>query len=108
MQIITKLILCVISLAALSSCASLIDANRSVNTTALQIGMSKAQVQQALNKKPDGIISAKKDPQSNATIEVVEYSQQYYGERVNRYWLYFANDKLDRWEPANKYYQPSL
>ncbi|WP_158825238.1 hypothetical protein [Mucilaginibacter lacusdianchii] len=108
MKILTKLILCVILITVLSSCATTFDMIKGVNTSALQIGMSKAQVQEALKKKPWGTVSARRDPNTSATLEVVEYAQSDGEKRIDRYWLYFVNDKLDRWEPASKYYEPSL
>ena len=89
-----------------SSCAGLMEVAKNVNTSALQIGMTKSQVQAALQKKPESTIAAKNYPERNIVVEVVQYSQY---DQVNNtpiktaYWLYFVNDKLDRWEPANKY-----
>lgn len=104
MNILTKLITCACLAALIISCSTV----KFVDTSVLTIGMTKAQVQQALKKKPFGTISAKKYPETNTIIEVVEYNQYYGGEKLNRYWLYFVNDKLDRWEPASDLYPPGI
>jgi hypothetical protein len=98
----------------ISSCAALRDAadkGTEVNLNAVNIGMTKAQVQAALNKKPDNIIAAKKYSENNAVVEVVQYSV-WTDANLNKpnapfvpvikesYWLFFVNDKLDKWEIA--------
>jgi hypothetical protein len=65
--------------------------------------MTKAEAQQALRKKPDSTIAAKKLPGSDKVIEVVQYTGPDISGTQLTYWLYFINDHLDRWEPANSY-----
>lgn len=102
----------------ITSCASIhtaLDKGKEVNLSAITIGMTigmtKAQVQTALNKKPDNVIAAKQYPETNTTIEVVQYTQwgdanagnvnaQMVPMAIQSYWLYFVNDKLDKWEIA--------
>lgn len=108
MKILTKISVCICLIMLLTSCAATLDAIKSVNTSALKIGMTKAQVQEVLKKKPYGTVSAKNYPETNTTIEVVEYSQSDGSQRIDRYWLYFINDKLEKWEPASTYYQPAI
>ena len=86
-----------------TSCASILDSAKSVNTSALRIGMTKAEAQAALKKKPYSTVAARNYPETKTTIEVVQYSESNGQGNLQNYWLYFANDKLDRWEAANKY-----
>jgi hypothetical protein len=97
-----------------TSCAAIhdaVDQGRSVNLNTVKLGMTKAEVQTALNKKPDNIVAAKKYPETNTMVEVVQYTQ--WGDAnagvankpvvpivIQSYWLYFVNDKLDKWEIA--------
>ena len=98
----------------ITSCSTIhaaIDKGKEVNLSALKIGMTRAEVQTALNKKPDNVIAAKKYPETNTLAEVVQYSR--WGDAnagihnapmvpiiIESYWLYFVNDKLDKWEIA--------
>jgi hypothetical protein len=91
----------------LSSCGAIHEQMRmadTVNLSAVKLGMTKAEVQTALNKKPDNIVSSSQDPIKHATVEVVQYSQWTSNHdntnlrKLNSYWLYFVNDKLDSWE----------
>ena len=98
----------------ITSCTAIrdaVDSGKAVNLSALKIGMSKAEVQTALSKKPDNVIAAKKYPETNTLVEVVQYSR--WGDAnagiasapmvpiiMESYWLYFINDKLDKWEMA--------
>ena len=98
----------------ITSCSAIrdtIDSGKAVNLSALKIGMTRAEVQTALNKKPDNVIAAKKYPETNTLAEVVQYSR--WGDAnagihnapmvpiiIESYWLYFVNDKLDKWEIA--------
>ncbi|MDT3404423.1 hypothetical protein [Mucilaginibacter terrae] len=91
-------------MAIIASCSSL----RSVNTSVLKIGMTKAEVEEALKKKPYGTISAKSYPETKTVIEVLEYNEHFNGQKSDGYWLYFVNGKLDKWEPASKYHQPDI
>jgi hypothetical protein len=77
----------------------MIDMAKVVNTSALRIGMTKTEAQAALKKQPFGTVAARNYPETKTTIEVIQYTET----NVRSYWLYFVNDKLDRWEPANKY-----
>ena len=97
-----------------TSCATfrdLADEGRPINLNAVKIGMTR--VQAALNKKPDNVVAAKKYPETNTVVEVVQYTQFGAGNAnegianaptvpviKERYWLYFVNDKLDKWEIA--------
>ncbi len=83
-----------------------IQAMRPVNLSSLKLGMSKEEVQTQLRKKPDNIIATKKDPDTNALIEVVQYSESNGEANIPTYWLYFVNGKLDRWEKADKNHGP--
>jgi hypothetical protein len=86
-----------------TSCASILDSAKSVNTSALRIGMTKEEVQAALQKKPYATVAARNYPETKTTIEVLQYSESNGQGNLQNYWLYFVNNKLDRWEPANKY-----
>jgi hypothetical protein len=88
---------------SLASCGSLIEASKPVNTSLLRIGMSKAEAQQVLRKKPDSTIAAKKSPVSNKVIEVVQYIGFDITNTQTNYWLYFVDDQLERWELANRF-----
>ena len=85
----------------LTSCSVL----QSINTNALQIGMTKEEAQQALKIKPSGIVAAKNFPEAKTTVEVVYYYTQV---DTNGFWLYFNNNKLSKWEPASAHHQPYL
>ncbi len=98
MKLINKLFL-LIAIVAFSSCVAM----RPVNTSQLRIGMTKDEVQNALRKKPESTIAAKKDPVTNRVIEVVQYREMGNEIGTGIYWLYFVNDRLDRWELANPY-----
>ncbi len=63
--------------------------------------MSKDEAQLALNKKPYGVVAARNDTYSHATIEVVQYTGYNNNSAEESYWLYFLNGKLDRWERAD-------
>ncbi|MEO8885768.1 MAG: hypothetical protein ABI367_06870 [Mucilaginibacter sp.] len=105
-----------------TSCTAIrdaVDSGKAVNLSALKIGMTKADVQTALNKKPDNIIAAKKYPETNTVVEVVQYTK--WGDAnagianapqvwvpLERYWLYFINDKLDKWEIASPDRRPRI
>ncbi len=88
---------------SLTSCAAVIEASKPVNTSLLKLGMSKAEAQQVLRKKPDSTIAAKKSPVNNKLIEVVQYIGFDVTNTQTNYWLYFVDDQLERWEPANKF-----
>ncbi len=98
MKLINKLFLLIV-IVAFSSCVAM----RPVNTSQLRIGMTKDEVQTALRKKPESTIAAKKDPVTNKVIEVVQYREMGNEIGTGIYWLYFVNDRLDRWELANPY-----
>ncbi|MES2112895.1 MAG: hypothetical protein V4577_29360 [Bacteroidota bacterium] len=92
---IKSIVLVFLAAITFSSCSAFRD-NRTVNPNVLELGMSKEEAQKALKKNPGRIIATRKDPQTNALIQVVAY----YDAPGNRYWLYFIDDKLDRWQPA--------
>lgn len=113
-----SLLVILIIAVVLTSCGVIresIDAGKKVETSALHIGMSKAEVQKALNKKPENIVAARNYPESSTSVEVVEYTQWANGntasdpgaKKVASYWFYFVNDKLDHWEKAG-YGRPQI
>lgn len=58
----------------ITSCTAIrdaVDSGKTVNLSALKIGMTKAEVQTALNKKPDNVIASKNYPENKTTVEVV-------------------------------------
>ena len=111
-----KTIMVVLVAIMFTSCATIrdaVDEGRPINLSAVTIGMTKAEVQAVLNKKPDNVVAAKKYPETNTVVEVVQYTQFGAGNAnegianapvvpviKERYWLYFVNDKLDKWEIA--------
>ena len=92
MNIYAKTLLVVLFAFILSSCSEL----REVTTSNLKIGMTKREVEIVLNKKPIATVAAKSFPEVNTIVEVVQYA----GPGSN-YYLYFVNDKLQKWTPAN-------
>ena len=98
----------------ITSCSAIreaVDSGKAINLSAIKIGMTKAEVKTALNKKPDNVIASKNYPENKALVEVVQYSR--WGDAnaginntsvvpviMESYWLYFVNDKLDKWEIA--------
>ena len=78
---------------------------QSIDTNALKIGMTKEEAQRALRIKPLRTVAAKNFPESNTIVEVVYYATQI---DSNGFWLYFNNDKLNKWEPASLHHQPYL
>lgn len=115
----SKLLFAILFALVLTSCASIRaaeDAGKKVETSVLHLGMSKAEVQKALNKKPDNIIAARNYPETNTFIEVVQYTEwgseglgtDAVAKRIETYWLYFVNDKLDRWETAKPDKKPFI
>lgn len=113
------------------------ESQKTVNLSAIKIGMTSAEVQTALDKKPDNIVAAKKNPEINALVEVIQYTQWGYSQSsrstqsrqasngvvnvtdgattsqsvfvpLQRYWLYFVNDKLDKWEIAVPDHSPQI
>jgi hypothetical protein len=71
---------------------------KKIDTSVLKLGMTKLEVETALKKKPDNTVSAHKDPQTNAMMEVVQYRYLVDTDKTDRYWFYFTDDKLERWE----------
>lgn len=84
-----KTLMAVLLTAIITSCAAM----RNVDLSKVSIGMSKAEVQTALRKKPDNIVAAKHFTDPEATVEVLQFSTG----NVVSYYLYFVNDKLDKW-----------
>jgi len=103
MKTLIKTFAIAVTVILFTSCASMIDSAKSVNTSALRIGMTKEEVQAALQKKPYATVAARNYPETKTTIEVLQYSENNGQGNLQNYWLYFVNDKLDRWEPASKY-----
>jgi hypothetical protein len=99
---LTTLLLLVVVI-SFTACTSTLQAIRGVNLSALKLGMSKEEVQTLLRKKPDNIVAAKKYQETNSTVEVLQYSRWDGEKLVEVYWLYFVNNKLDKWEMANQY-----
>ena len=109
-----KIIMVVLLAIMFNSCATIrdaVDSGKEVKLSALKLGMTKAEAQTALNKKPDNVVAAKQYPETNSSIEVLQYSR--WGNAnaavnnsaivpiiIESYWLYFVNDKLDKWEIA--------
>ncbi|QJD95762.1 hypothetical protein HH214_07705 [Mucilaginibacter robiniae] len=85
-----KTLLTFVLASVLTSCATL----KGVDLTAIKIGMSKTEVQAALKKKPDNIVAAKHYTDPETIIEVVQYTG---AGQTRTYYLYFVNDKLDKW-----------
>lgn len=95
----------VVALAAMvSSCATIrqsADLSKAVNTSALKMGMTKQETELALQKKPYGIVAARNDADTHTIIEVVQYTEYSSNGIQDNYWLYYINNKLDRWERAD-------
>lgn len=71
---------------------------KKIDLAKLSLGMTKQQVSQALNKKPDNLIGAKQYP--SGSLEVFQYTRNYDIIPTSRdecYWLYFWNDSLSQW-----------
>jgi hypothetical protein len=84
-----KLPLILLICAVISSCAAL----RAPDMAKLSIGMDKNSAITALNKKPSGIVGAKKYP--GGTVEVLEYITSVAADgHIERAWLYFYKGKL--------------
>ena len=87
------LILCVAI--TVSACQML----KRLDMFSLEIGMTKAQAIQALQKKPDNIVGAKH--YDDGVLEVVQFSgpamTAVSEDQIERYWLYFFNDRLMEW-----------
>ena len=117
-----KAIIVALMAVMLTSCAAIhdsIDRGREVNLSAVKLGMTKAETQTALHKKPDNVVAAKQYPEAHKLIEVLQYSQWTDGNSANAkapvvpviiqsYWLYFVNDKLDKWEIADLDRKPRI
>jgi hypothetical protein len=85
----------------LFSCSQIREAQdfvRKVDTTRLKLGMSKQQVQEAIGKKPENIVSAVKNPTTSKYEEVVKYSYHDGGNLIYNYLLFFSNDSLESWK----------
>ena len=67
-----------------------------LNMGALQIGMTKSEVNQMLGPTYDDVIQARKEP-DGSVMEVVQYSGYNTRMGMQKYWLYFKNDKLEKW-----------
>ncbi|NCD70502.1 hypothetical protein [Mucilaginibacter agri] len=106
-----KTLLAALFAAVLTSCGAIhqqVDLVSKVNTSVLAIGMSKADVTKAMHKKPYNTVQAERIPDSNTLVEVVQYTQFDDNGPLESYWLYFANDKLERWELARPGHRPVI
>lgn len=63
----------------------------------LNIGMSKQDVETALEMPPYNVIGAKKF--AKGIVEIWEYRKHNWadGSLAEAYWLYFLNDRLEQW-----------
>jgi len=89
-----------------TSCGQLkdgINSNKNADLSVLKLGMSKEEVQTQLKKRPDNVVATKRDPETNILIQVVQYTD---GRDNKSYWLYFVDDKLDKWETASREHEP--
>ena len=103
---IKSTVLVLLVIITFTSCGQLrdgINANKSVDLSVLKLGMSKGEVQKQLRKRPDNIVATKKDPETNTLVQVVQYTD---GGHDKSYWLYFVDDKLDKWETASRLHEP--
>lgn len=102
-----KLVFVAVAAILLTSCAMIRtakDQSSPVDLSGVRLGMTKAEAQEAIKKKPDNTIAAE-HYDDNTTVEIVQYSQWDWNEndpsrtkrRIDSYWLYFVNDKLDHW-----------
>jgi hypothetical protein len=83
------ILMAVVFTAIITACGSM----RKVDLSQVSIGMSKAEVQTALRKKPDNIVAAKHFTDPEANVEILRYSDP----SAESYYLYFVNNKLDKW-----------
>lgn len=88
-----KTLMAVLLTAIITACGSL----RNVDLSKVSIGMSKAEVETALQKKPVNIVAAKHFTNPDANVEVLQYSNP----GAESYYLYFVNNKLDKWHVVN-------
>lgn len=102
---ITLKVLVLFVIISFSSCA-MFDPIAKVNLNSLKLGMTKEEVRATIKKRPDNIIAAKRDAETDNLIEVVQYTQEV--DPVGTYWLYFENNKLTKWEKATKWRQPEI
>lgn len=99
-------LLAIITFTSCSEYKIAVDRSKSVSLSSLKLGMSKEEVQAQLKKKPDNIIATKNYPENNTLVQVLQYSRWNGDVRIESYWLYFVNDKLDKWETASKEHEP--
>jgi hypothetical protein len=76
---------------------------KKVDTSKIKLGMSKLEVETALKKKPENIVSAFQDPNTKELKEVVQYNYAVDSTRTDRYLFNFTNDKLESWELGRPY-----
>jgi hypothetical protein len=72
---------------------------KKVDTSKIKLGMSKLEVQAALKKKPENIVSTFQDSNTKELKEVVQYNYS----TTDRYLFNFSNDKLESWELGRPY-----
>ncbi|MDP9081548.1 MAG: hypothetical protein M3O71_29405 [Bacteroidota bacterium] len=99
-------LLAIITFTSCSAYNLAVDRSKSVNLTSIKLGMSKEEVQALLKKKPDNIVATKNYPETNTMVQVVQYSEWNGDKKLESYWLYFVNDKLDKWETASREHEP--
>ena len=103
---IKSTVLVLLAIITFTSCGQMRDAinsNKDADLSVLKLGMSKEEVQKQLGKRPDNIVATKKDPETNKLVQVIQYTD---GKQEKSYWLYFVDDKLDKWETASKLHEP--
>ena len=99
-------VLVLLAIITFTSCGQMRDAinsGKGADLSALKLGMSKDEVQKQLGKRPDNIVATKIDPDTRTLVQVVQYTD---GKQSISYWLYFVDDKLDKWETASKLHEP--
>lgn len=100
-------VLVLLAIITFTSCSTF-QAFKAVNLSSVKLGMTKEEVQTHLKKTPDNIVAAKNYPETNSQVEVVQYSHLDGEGVVIVYWLYFVNNKLDKWEIASKEHRPRI
>ncbi|MCJ8209298.1 hypothetical protein MUY27_06230 [Mucilaginibacter sp. RS28] len=93
MKTLFKPIALILTVILFAACSTL----RKVDLTKVHTGMSKAEVQAALQKKPVNIVASRHFTNPDADVEVLEYT-----DNVVSYYLYFVNNKLDKWHKVTQ------
>ncbi len=87
------LIASLIMLLMLSGC---VQKYQRIHMDKIQIGMTKTEVEQSIGK-PFNAIGSKQFPFGRVDVWEYRKYEWVYGTVDEQYWLYFLNDKLDRW-----------